>query len=195
MSVKEKGFIQNESNVFAENRMLKIGFFVLVVVTIWNGYAIHNLEDNIRTVILPPFTDKEWVVTGNDAEDDYIADLGLHIVQQVGTWHPGSVREQLNQVLKMVHPDSYPKYRDEFKEVADRASRYASVSFAVQWDPGQAIERKENTLSIHAVRRRITGDTISRTEPVNYVIHFSIEAGRFWIRDISETTGGQDAKT
>jgi len=195
MNVKEKGFIQHESNVFAENRMLKIGFFVLVIVTFWNGYTVHNLEDNMRTVVLPPFTDKAWVVTGSDADDEYIADLGLHIVQQVGTWNPGSVREQLNQVLKLVHPDSYPKYRDQFKDVSDRAARYASVSFAVQWDPGQAIERKENTLSIHAVRRRITGDTISRTEAVEYLIHFSIEAGRFWIRDISESTGGNDANS
>lgn len=194
-STTEKGFIQTESNVFAENRMLKLGFFVLVIVTIWNGYAVHNLQDNMRTTVLPPFTDKEWVLTGNDANDEYLADIGLHTVQLVGTWTPGSVREQLNQVLKLIHPDSYPKYRDQFKQISDRAQKYASVSFAVQWDPGQAIERRENTITIRAVRRRITGDQISRTEPVDYVIHFSIEAGRFWIRDISDSVGGRDAES
>ena len=163
MNTKEKGFIQDESNVFAENRMLKLGFFVIVIVTFWNGWTVHNLQDNLRTAVLPPFSDKEWVITGSDANDTYLADMGLYIVQQLGTWNAGSVRQQLNQILKLVHPDSYPKYRDQFKEIADRAGRYASVSFAVQWDPGQAIERKENTLIIHAVRRRISGDTISNS--------------------------------
>ncbi len=188
-----KGHLQPESNLFAQNRMLKIGFVVLIVATLANAFSVHSLKNDIRTVVLPPFSEKEWYLTGNDASDEYVADLGLHAIQLVGTWTPGSVREQLNQVLRLVHPDSYPRYRDEFKDIADRAQRYASVSFAVHWEPGQDIKRKENTLTIHAVRRRITGDQISRTEPVTYTIHFTIEDGRFWIREISDEVGGRDA--
>ncbi len=146
-----KGFIQNESNIFVQNRMLKLGFFTILVVTLWNGWAIHNLKDNMKTVVLPPFTDKQWVLTGVDADDQYLADLGLHTVQLLGTWTPGSVQEQLNQVLKLVHPDSYAEYRDSFKEISERAKRYASVSFAVQWDPGQGIVRDGDTLTIYTL--------------------------------------------
>ncbi len=188
-------YLQDSSNVFAENRLLKLGVGIIACVSLWNGYAVHRLKDTLRTEILPPFSEKKWVITGNDANDDYLADMARHIVQSLGTWNPGSVRVQLNQLLRYIHPQAYPKYRDPFTRIADRAERYASVSFAVHWDPGQAIERHGNTLKLHAVRRRITGDQVSRTEKVEYLIDFKIESGRFWVTDIIERTakGAGDA--
>ncbi len=182
------GYLQDSSNVFAQNRLLKLGVGIIACVTLWNGYVINNLKDTIRTEILPPYSEKKWVITGNDANDDYLADMARHIVQSLGTWNPGSVRIQLNQLLRYIHPDAYPKYRDQFKRIADRAERYASVSFAVQWDPGQAIVRHGNSLKLYVVRRRIAGNQVSRTEKVEYVIQFVIESGRFWVTDIFENT-------
>ena len=101
---------------------------------------------------------------------------------------------QLNQLLRYIHPDAYPKYRDQFKSIADRAERYASVSFAVQWDPGQAIVRQDNSLKLYVLRRRIAGNQVSRTEKVEYVIEFVIESGRFWVTDIFENTARRDAE-
>lgn len=182
------GFLQDSSNVFAQNRLLKLGVGIIACVTLWNGYVINNLKDTIRTEIVPPYSEKKWVITGNDANDDYLADMARYIVQSLGTWNPGSVRVQLNQLLRYIHPEVYPKYRDQFKSIADRAERYASVSFALQWDPGQAIVRQDNTLKLYAVRRRIAGNQVSRSEKVEYVIQFVIESGRFWVMDIAENT-------
>lgn len=186
------GYLQDSSNVFAQNRLLKLGVGIIACVTLWNGYVINNLKDSIRTQVLPPYSEKKWVITDSDANDDYLADMARHIVQSLGTWNPGSVRVQLNHLLRYIHPEAYPKYRDRFKRIADRAERYASVSFAVQWDPGQAIVRDGNTLKLHGVRRRITGSQVSRTEKVEYLIQFVIESGRFWVTDIAEKTARQD---
>lgn len=186
MGMRVDQFLQPSSNVFAENRLLKLAFGALIVITLYNGYTVSNLKDTVRTEILPPYSEKRWTISGSDANDEYLADMARYVAQSLGTWNPASVRIQLNELLKLFHPEAYPKYRDRFTRIADQAERYASVSFALQWDPGQPIVRKENTLSIHAVRRRITGDAISRTEPIEFLIHFVIESGRFWIMDIDE---------
>jgi len=187
-------YMQLDSNLFAQNRALKIGFVIVVAWMIWMSWSIHALGKDRQTAVLPPFSNKEWVLTTDNANDPYLTDMSLYIVQLLGTWNPGSVEEQLNQLLSLVHPDAYNKYRDQFREISKRANRYASVSFSSQWNAQSPIKRTGDMMSISVTRRRISGSRVSRSEQVNYEIHFSIENGRFWVTDIGETINDDELK-
>ncbi len=52
------GYLQDSSNVFVQNRLLKLAVGIIACVTLWNGYVINNLKDTIRTEILPPYSEK-----------------------------------------------------------------------------------------------------------------------------------------
>ena len=189
--LKVEGFVQNSSNIFAENRLLKFGFAAMTIVMLFQGYRIATQDDTIKERLIPIGAQGDLVVSGNSASDDYLVSMGKYIVYMLGNYHAGSIRGQLNELLKIYHPTTYTDTRDVFNEVADRAERYASVSFALQWDSGTPIEVSEKTIQVRARRLRIVGDSVPRKEDVTFRVHYLIEQGRFWIKNVEELTDAE----
>lgn len=186
------GFVQHSSNIFAENRLLKFGFACVTVIMLVLFYRIITIDDAVKERLIPLGAQGDLVISGNSASDDYLVSMGKYIVYMLGNYHAGSIRGQLNELLKIYHPTTYTQTRDAFNEVADRAERYASVSFAVQWDSGRPIALTDSTIEVRARRLRIVGDSVPRKETVTFRIHYVIEQGRFWIRNVEELTDASD---
>ncbi|NNF15701.1 MAG: hypothetical protein HKN70_03085 [Gammaproteobacteria bacterium] len=189
--LKVQGFVQESSNIFAENRLLKFGFACVTVLMLVLFYRVMTIDEAVKERIIPLGAQGDLVISGNSASDDYLASMGKTIVYMLGSYHAGSIRGQLNDLLKIYHPTTYTETRDVFTEVADRAERYASVSFALQWDSGKPIEITKDTIQVRARRLRIVGDSVPRKEAVTFRIHYVIEQGRFWIKNVEEITDAQ----
>jgi len=187
-------FVQDSSNIFAENRMLKFTIACITVMALVLFHRVMTTDDAIKERIIPVSAQGDLVISGNSASDDYLVAMGKYVVYMLGNYHAGSIRGQLNDLLKIYHPTTYTETRDVFTDVADRAERYASVSFALQWDSGRPIQITDSTIQVRARRLRIVGDSVPRKETVTFRIHYVIEQGRFWIKNVEELTDAEANK-
>ena len=182
-------FVQDSSNVYAENRLLKLGFICVVLFSGFQAYSIHGSLEEQKTHIVPIGGQGDFVISGTTASDDYLRSMGRYIVHMAGDLSAASARRQLNELLTLVHPDKYSEYRDLFTKLATGIERYPTVSYVVNWRGNQDIKKVgDNTLQVSAVKRRIVGDSVTRTENITYEIRYSITQGRFWLHGIKEVS-------
>lgn len=182
-------FVQDSSNVFAENRLLKLGFICMVLFSTFQAFSIHGALEKQQTHIVPIGGQGDFVISGSTASDDYLRSMARYIVHMAGNLSAASARRQLNELLVLVHPDKYSEYRDLFTKLATGIEKYPTVSYVVNWKGNRDIKKiGENTLRIATTKRRIVGDSVTRTENVTYEITYAITQGRFWLQGIKEVS-------
>ena len=71
--LKVEGFVQNSSNIFAENRLLKFGFAAMTIVMLFQSYRIATQDDTIKERLIPIGAQGDLVVSGRVSDvDQYV---------------------------------------------------------------------------------------------------------------------------
>ena len=182
-------FVQDSSNVFAENRLLKFGFVAVVIFAGLQTATISSKLDEQRVHLIPIGGQGDFVISGSTASDDYLRSMSRYIVHMAGDLSAATARRQLNELLPLIHPDEYSRYRDLFTKLADGIERYPTVSYVVQWRGNRDIKKVgDNTIHVAGVKKRIVGDSVTSTENVTYQISYALEQGQFWLTGIKEVS-------
>lgn len=180
-------FVQDSSNIFAENRLLKIGFFCLVLYSAVITVQIQNMSDSQKTHIVPIGGRGNFVLSSTTASDDYLRAMSEYVVHMIGNLSAATARRQLNEVLTLIHPEKYTEYQQIFNKLADGIERYPTISYVVKRRGNKDLESVgDDTLQIKAVKNRIVGDSVTRHENVTYELMYKMEQGRFWLLQIQE---------
>lgn len=179
-------YMQQASNVFAENRLLKIGFGVLLLMTVINSVIMFQLKDRQQTHIVPVGGQGNFVLAGNTASDDYLKAMAQYIVLMQGNVSPATAKQQFSELLSLYHPSVYGEAREHYKALSQRLEHYKSISYAVSIQGKQPVLLKPGEIQVSALRKRIVSKQITHQEPLVYHIHYQIEQGRFWIKQVEE---------
>ncbi len=193
MSPKDvlKPFMQASSNVYAENRLLKIGVSAMLVFGLFNAVAIQRLEKNIQTHVIPVGVASRFVLTGDSANDEYLMAMARYIIHMIGDVSPPLARAQYSELLTLWDASTYSKYKDQFDKMAASLEHYPSVSYHVTWDAGEGVQIKGNTMRKRVIKKKMVGDTVVGKTTLEYEIEYKIEHGAFKIISISEVGGEQ----
>lgn len=184
-------FLQHSSNVYAENRLLKIGVGAMLLFGLFNAVAIQRLENNIQTHYVPLGTTARFVLTGDSANDEYLMAMSRYIIHMVGDVTPALARSQYEELLTLWDSSTYSKYKDQFDRMAASLESYPSVSYQVVWDAGEGVKLKDNTMRKRVTKRKMVGDTVVSKTVLEYEIEYKIEHGAFKLISISEVGGDQ----
>ena len=122
-------FINKESNLFAENRLLKFGFVLLLIITLINSVSISQLDDNIRTHVVPIGGEGNFILSGNTGSDDYLRAMMQYVVHMMGNINASTAKSQLADLLEHFHGDVYGKYKEEFRQMSEAAERVGGPIF------------------------------------------------------------------
>lgn len=179
-------YLSNTSNVFAENRLLKMVLMALIVVTFVNSYSVFRINDSTRHYLMPLASTGDLWVSSQTASNDYLSAITKYVIYNVANYTPATVDTQLSTLLTAFHPSAYPRYRETFQALSKKAERYASVSSAIQIDTSKAFMVEDNTVTLYATRLRLAGNVVSKKDYVKYSVHYRIENGRYWVMDIEE---------
>lgn len=179
-------FMQESSNIFGENRLMR---YVLVAMVVWSAFntiLLQNaLEDRI-VVIMPPDESYALEVSATQAQDSYLYRMARYVTFLSANLTAATGRDQLNELLRIIHPTRYNEYQGHFNTLAKEIERYPNISYLVEINGEKAISVEGNKITIDATKKRIVGDTVTRKDRLTYEIEFVIEAGRFWLKDIKE---------
>ena len=178
-------YLQGSSNLFEENRLLKVVVAGLFGVTAVLGMVVYTTNQNTRTVVVPFGTGGDLYVTGNKPSEAYIRTMTRDIVALAGTYSPYSADRQFQELLSIAHPSAYNAMRDSLNAILDELSQNPTLSIAtyirndqpVTWSPREIVAPVEKVRVIGGVIRKFRG---------NLRIGYAIENGRFWLTRLSE---------
>jgi len=183
-------FKQKAANVYAENKLLKLAFTALLLMSIFNFMAIKDAMNSTRTVILPVGAQGDLWVSANNASDTYIRQVSRYITFMLGNYTASSARAQFEELLIMFSPGTFAGYKTALEKLADDIERFPTISSKVTWVGRTPVLVNENRtkVTVRAVKDRLVNGEIARSTEVDIVITFYFEDGRLWIKDIEEVT-------
>ncbi len=191
-----KYFNQFSSNLFAENKLLKFGFVVLLLIVVSNWQAINTSIDKHRTIIVPIGASGDLWVTGDDASDNYLRHMARYISSMVGNYTASSARYQFEELLSLYSPSTYAEAKTGFEKLSDDIERYPTVSSRATW-LGRIplfIDGPRKKMTIKIMKDRLVNGDVTRSVETDVVVDFYIADGRFWIKSINtkdDKTGGK----
>ncbi|MBQ4839837.1 TraE/TraK family type IV conjugative transfer system protein [Pseudoalteromonas luteoviolacea] len=187
-------FMQESSNIFAENRLLR---FVLGSMVVWSAFnsvmLSYALSDRV-TIITPPDESYQFEVTSNSANDTYLYRMARHIVFLAGNLTAATGRDQLNDLLRYIHPSKTAQYQEHFNTLAKEIERYPNITSLVELNGTSSMKVKGDVVTIDVTKKRLIGDTVVKKDRVRYKLTYTIEEGRFWVMDLKEVNREQSVE-
>lgn len=185
---KLKPFLQSTSNVYGENRLLKI-LLGLMTLGVWMIYgSVQDFKEHQQTIIVPGGQRAPYEIRNYSASESYIFDMANYIVHLAGNSSPSNVTDRFNILLGLFHESSYPRYQSHFKKLVAEIKRFKNISHMAELAYPDPLYVRENQLRIRMKKSKVVGSTI-KPSVVNYlIVDYRIVDGRFWIMDIKELT-------
>ncbi len=105
-------YLQGASNLFEENRLLKLAVIGLFGITAVLGTVIYTSNQNTRTIIVPYGAGGDLYVTGGEPSEAYLRSITRNVVSLSGTYSAYSADRQFQELLSITHPSTYNSLRD-----------------------------------------------------------------------------------
>ena len=190
--MKVDKFLQQTSNIFTENRLLKFVIVVLGIAVSINTLLVYRAVKYQRVVLIPPKMTGTVEFVRGVPTDNYLKDMCRKIVNLALTYTPATARSNFSDLLKMYDPENYPKAQEVWYSLADRIedSKVTSV-FYIQ----QIKVLKNSSLEITGDLRQYTaaGDLFKNQTSV-YLIDYRISDGTMYLKSIKEKITGRGQK-
>jgi len=173
--VKHTTFLQQSSNLFAQNRLLRFVVVVLSACLVFTSIMTYRAVRYQKVILIPPqMTGTVEFVQGKPTEA-YIQDISRRIVSLATTYSPGTARKQFNELLVYYAPESYPEASILWYSLAGRIeeSQVNSVFYP------QTLTMKDNRIEVFGDLKQYTGNTRLENTTRTYFLDYQVRDGRF----------------
>ena len=175
-------FVQQASNFFVENRLLKFVIVVMAMTVTFNSFMVYRAVKYQRVVLIPPnLTETVEFIQGKPT-DTYMRDMSKKIVALATTYSPPTVRAQFEELLFYFAPESYPEASTLWYSLAGRVeeSQVSSVFYL------EKIKLVKDSIEIFGNLKQFAGDTLLENSSKTYLIDYRLQDGRFYILSFQE---------
>jgi len=185
--MKVETYLSKFSNVVRENKLLKFGFIILLLITLVNWNEVKNIRKEERLVLMPIGASGNLWVTSENASDDYILFMSRYILHQLGDYTIHTIAEQLNELNKHFAPESFVDAKNQFQSIVEGVSKYGTLASTITFNKNDVLhESSLKKIKIKATKTRYMSGVKTAEEEKNYVIMYDIRNYRFWIKHIME---------
>ncbi len=180
--MRSKIFVQQASNFFFENRVLKFVIVVLALMVSFNSLMVYRAVKYQRVVLIPPELTGTIEFVQGKPTDSYIRDMSRRIVTLATTYSPPTARAQFEELLIYFAPESYPEASKLWYSLASRVeeSQVSSVFYL------EKIKLVENSVEIFGNLKQFAGDTPLENTSKTYLIDYRLQDGRFYVVSLKE---------
>ena len=180
-------YLQASSNVFEENKILKFGFSVLLILTLINWYSIEDIRKEEKIIIVPPGATGDLWITSEEVSDDYIISMARYILKMTGDYTVNTARSQFNDLLRLFMSSHYGKAKNNFDLLAEDIEKFRSAAQHIEFNEKDIQhDRANKQIKTPVTRLRYINGVNSGSETSTVMIEYSIDAGKFFIKQILE---------
>ncbi len=183
--MKLSTFLQQSSNLFAYNRLLKSLVIVLSVCLVFCSFMVYRAVRYQSVILIPPqMTGTVEFVQGRPTEA-YIKDISNRILSLATTYSPHTARRQFNELLVYYAPESYPEASALWYSLAGRIeeSQVSSVFYP------ETVKVKDTRIEVFGDLKQYTGNTRLENTTRTYFLDYQIRGGRFSLLAFKEKAG------
>lgn len=184
-------YLSGSSNIFGENRILKLVLLVVAFATIVNSVTLQSARDRERTIIVPFGQVANLHIVGDEPSQEYLAMIAKRIVNLTGTYTASNAGLQFEEVMKLIHPTEHERMRVAFREIIKQLQRRSTLSMASYPRIEKPTLVTDSRISVPIRRIRIIGQT-PRQFLLTVHIDYLVEEGRFWVTNITESSDEQE---
>jgi conjugal transfer pilus assembly protein TraE len=186
-------YLQGSSNLFEENRLLKLAIVGLFGVTTVLGMVMYTSNQNQRTVVVPFGASGDLYVTGNKPSEAFLRTITFNIVSLAGTYSAYSADRQFQELLRIAHPAAYNMLRDSLNRLLDELADNPTLSIASYVRPDQPVTWTDREILVPIEKIRVIGGVVRKFRG-NLRIRYTIDNGRFWLTALTEENFDADPR-
>lgn len=177
-------FEKKSSNLFAENKLLKLGVVAMVIFSLLNHLTLRKAMNTSRTILVPANMNKQVELYGNTASDEYVRMFIELACTRAFSYTPGNVTTQFALLLTMFSPEVYPQTKLLLSDLATTVfNTRLSTAFYIQ---RMDINSSKSTVEVLGQQLRWMENSTIENESKKYVFSYRISDGHFWITALSE---------
>ncbi|HQO64027.1 MAG TPA: type IV conjugative transfer system protein TraE [Syntrophorhabdus sp.] len=182
--MKPKAYIDETSNVYAHNRLLKSIIVILTIGFIFNSISTFFAMKYQKVIILPPILDKQVIISGNNVDEEYIRQFSRYIVNLVNTYSPYTAKGQFEELMLHIDPSSFDVYKSKFDEI--RSNIEALTISSVFYPQDIKLNTATHVIEITGIKKQTTTESTIFNGKVIYLISYTVRNGRFYVLEINE---------
>ena len=186
-------YLQGASNLFEENRLLKLAVIGLFGITAVLGTLIYTSNQNTRTVVVPFGSGGDLYVTGSEPSEAYLRTITRNVVSLSGTYSAYSADRQFQELLRIAHPSAYNGLRDSLNRLLDELGNNPTLSIATYIRGDQPVTWTGSEILVPVEKVRVIGGVIRKFRG-NLRIRYALENGRFWLTALQEENFSADVR-
>lgn len=180
-------FVSQNSNLFAQNRLLKFVVVLIGLCELFNVYTLQKVKNDQMVVLLPRGLDEKTQVSKQYLDDAYIKAFSKDVIQTAFTFHPLNVRSQFEDVLTLFAPEAYQEAYAHFYDLAETMSK-ANISSVVHILT-ITIDPRKSVVEVQTVNTKYKEDKRLEQKQRKYVIKYTVRNARMYVLGITEQEG------
>ena len=180
-------YLQKSSNLFRENKLLKVGFVAVLVMNVLNWHEVHNIVDAQKTVLTPVGATGNLWVTNDTVSDDYALLMTRYVMHQIGDYKAPFARQQFRELTRMFVNDAAGEARNRFEAMATEIEKYPTASSEISFAPRDVKhDPVAHVIKLTGLKLRYLNGVETGKEPKTFVIEYRISNGTFAINRLLE---------
>jgi conjugal transfer pilus assembly protein TraE len=182
--MKIQTFLQQSSNIYAENRLLKFTVVCLSIAVIIISIFSYSALKYQRVVILPPVVDRRIEISGNSVNEDYVRLFARYAMTLLNDFTPGAAPGQFSELLTLSSPSFYPAFQKTLNGMKDTITKLNLTS--VFYPQALSIDTEKKVIEVTGQQKHFAGAVMVDNGLKKYQITYVITDGRFFIDGLTE---------
>ncbi len=174
----------------AENRILRLGLFLVILSNLWLGWYVYRATRQHVVVFQPVGYCQKFKVGTRTPDRTYLLVMARFIVDSLLNYTPSTVRKQYEAVLALFDPSTYERYKKLYADFVDEAETASLTSTFTIY----SIKVSDRRPEIHVRGRRVLylRDSPVKQADETYMIRYRYDYGTFRIVEVKkiEKRGG-----
>lgn len=179
-------YLQKSSNLYAENRLLKIVVVALTIGILWSMVSANRALKYQRTIILPPKVDDRIEITGTTVNDEYVKMYIRYTMSLMLDYQPMMVEDSFNDLLTLAAPEFFPDLKIQLHKIGESVKKLQVSS--IFYIHNIKIDQENRKINVKGLRKQYTHTSLIENGRKEYVIEYRIINGRFYITDLQEVS-------
>jgi conjugal transfer pilus assembly protein TraE len=188
--MKAGTFLFKVDNLKGENVRLYLLVVALAAALIVESVVVVYSASSQRTVITPPYIDRQFYVAGDSASPEYIQMMSRYAIELVTNYTPDTAKPRIDEFMRFIAPSQYNAVYPELAVIAKEAKDNTISQYFIP----QRIVLQGNRVTAKGMLTRYVQDKQTYSAQAEYSLVFGINSGRFEIESYqkveSQRSGG-----
>lgn len=171
------------SQVKMLNSLILVGFFVIMLVAIVEGFVIVSTVKNQKTILVPAGFNQKMSLTSQLPDNQYLISTTKDILSSKLNITPYNVHQSFNWLLTYVSSDNYVGFSQQLKNEA-RKIKDANMSasfYPSSWDVTNNLQ-----VVMTGVLKKYVGKRALPIEQASYLVKYSYPNGFIRLKSIEK---------